>query len=339
VSHCGGSGIVAATGMLVAILSCSNGSGTPRAQPDLEVTVPSPRSVKVLSPVWSASFDPAASLAGQRARFSGVAGLAATRLGLVLVDQSDHQVLSIDGRDGHVLRAIGSFGQGTEQFARPGSPVALGDQLIVLDRDNHRLRLYDLELHHKADYPADPNTLLLRGEAGVLTALIAQGAVYAVKRMRCCDMRPVSVVPLSPSPSQRPRDFAVMPSGWLVVLEGAGDLAVYSPAGKISSLARLSLRPASRTKRSENRPSREEIVVTGVTSTTSDSIVRLAIGMYVACVNVFTGTISQPWRPMSPPNEDIGAILAVAASSDTVYTFQPYRMQLTRIQAPSCGST
>lgn len=65
---------------------------------------------------------------------------------LVIATAREGNTLRIyDGEDGTFLRAIGTFGQGIGQLSRPNGIFVMDDLAFVVERDNHRTQVFDLQ--------------------------------------------------------------------------------------------------------------------------------------------------------------------------------------------------
>lgn len=58
--------------------------------------------------------------------------------------KSTHSLMVFDADSGTLLRTIGGKGKNPGQFNRPNGVAVHGDQLFVVERDNHRLQVLDL---------------------------------------------------------------------------------------------------------------------------------------------------------------------------------------------------
>src|SRR5688572_15951805 len=63
---------------------------------------------------------------------------------LIATGKSSHRLVVFDADSGEQLRTVGGEGNGPGQFKRPNGLAVHGDQLFVVERDNHRVQLLTL---------------------------------------------------------------------------------------------------------------------------------------------------------------------------------------------------
>ncbi|MGY0620307.1 phytase [Lysobacter sp. A378] len=63
---------------------------------------------------------------------------------LIASAKSTHELMVFDVDSGALLRTIGGKGKNSGQFNRPNGVAVHGDRLFVVERDNHRLQVFDL---------------------------------------------------------------------------------------------------------------------------------------------------------------------------------------------------
>lgn len=63
---------------------------------------------------------------------------------LIASAKSSHRLAVYDGDTGQRVRTFGEPGQGRGQFGRPNGIAVFGDTLFVVERDNHRVQVFEL---------------------------------------------------------------------------------------------------------------------------------------------------------------------------------------------------
>lgn len=63
---------------------------------------------------------------------------------LIATAKSSHRLAVYDGDSGRRLRTFGGPGNGPGQFKRPNGIAVFGDAVFVVERDNHRVQVFDL---------------------------------------------------------------------------------------------------------------------------------------------------------------------------------------------------
>jgi 3-phytase len=66
------------------------------------------------------------------------------RTWVIVTGKSSHKLAVYDGDSGERLREFGSEGSGLGQFYRPNGVAVFGDDLFVVERDNHRVQVLSL---------------------------------------------------------------------------------------------------------------------------------------------------------------------------------------------------
>ncbi|MGY1424103.1 phytase [Lysobacter sp. A289] len=123
---------------------------------------------------------------------------------LIASAKSTHELMVFDVDSGTLMRTIGGKGKNTGQFNRPNGVAVHGDRLFVVERDNHRLQVFDLPgLQPVASFGEDvlrsPYGLWINGTApGELDIYVTDSFMYGEH---------YDIVPPLPELDQRVRRF------------------------------------------------------------------------------------------------------------------------------------
>ncbi len=110
-----------------------------------------------------------ATLVGELKGLDGPEGVAVAPDGRVIITNTSGGSVRVF-RDGSEVRAVGRFGSGNGEFARPHGVEAAADGTVyVVDSGNHRVQVFDKDMNHKTTFGAalklnEPKYLYVDGD-------------------------------------------------------------------------------------------------------------------------------------------------------------------------------
>ena len=175
---------------------------------------------------------------------SGAEGFTMDTDGTVFVaDTQNHRVVQLDS-DGEFVAAAGFQGSGPEEFQQPVDIETFNDQLVVVERVNHRLNILDQELNHvdivgsrgtgaTGLFESPAKAISYRNELYVLDSGNRRVQVFNV------DLEPTQLEYRVEDAQDPPTSFTIVPNQYLVVVDYAGNQVFYYNLGETDAPAKV----------------------------------------------------------------------------------------------------
>jgi hypothetical protein len=160
-----------------------------------------------------------------------------------VADTQNHRIVQLDG-NGEFVTAVGFQGSGPDEFQQPVDIELFNDQLIVVERVNHRLNILDQDLNN-LDIVGSRGT----GAVGLFErpskAISYRNELYVLdsgnQRVQVFDgdLEPTGVVYNVGDAEDEPTSFTIIPNQSVVVVDYVGNQVFYYNIGEPDSPARV----------------------------------------------------------------------------------------------------
>lgn len=176
---------------------------------------------------WSTSLEQVEMRGSQKWRAYGVVSLSRVGQLLVVVDFLNNQLLVLRERDGTVRGVVGALGQSATDFDGPSWAGVVGQHLIVWDRGNSRLRMFDGDLMPRGIATVGQAPFMYRASAGRLYSVRRVDTSWLLLEHRCCPPDSNTLGGFSVLLSEPPYDVAVSGRATVAAILPPDRLAIF----------------------------------------------------------------------------------------------------------------